>query len=178
MSVRQLSSRIVYQNPWMTVREDEVERDNGHRGIYSVVEKHDSAIVLAVEDGCIYLVEQYRYPIGKRSLEFPQGSLEKNGIDPVTIAREELRGETGIEAQKLDFLGDILIAIGYSNQKTSAFLATELIHGRARPDKEEHDLVLRKVPLAGFEQLVQQNAIQDAQTLAAWALYRARHPRL
>ena len=44
MTIRQVSSRVVYRNRWMTVREDEIERDNGARGIYGVVEKYDSAI--------------------------------------------------------------------------------------------------------------------------------------
>ena len=175
MSIRQLSSRVVYTNAWMTVREDQVERDNGHRGIYSLVQKQDSAIVLAIEDRHIYLVEQYRYSIGARSLEFPQGSLERAGVEAEQIAREELLQETGIEAATFEWLGDIVIAIGYSNQKTSAFLATGLSHVAARPDQEEHDLVLKRVGLSDFERMVRDNTIQDAQTLAAWALFRSKH---
>ena len=64
MTIRQLSSRVVYRNTWMTVREDEIERDNGARGIYGVVEKYDSAIILAIDGDQVYLVEQYRYPLG------------------------------------------------------------------------------------------------------------------
>ncbi len=175
MSIRQLSSRVVYQNRWMRVREDEVERDNGDRGIYGVVEKHDCAIILAIEDGHIYLVEQFRYAIGQRSLEFPQGSLEQSGLDPALIARDELQAETGIEAADLEDLGEILIALGYSNQRMHAFLATGLSHGAKRPDTEEHDLVVHKVPLADFATMVRDNVIKDAQTLAAWALYQSRH---
>jgi hypothetical protein len=59
MTIRQLSTRVVYQNPWMTVREDEIERNNGTRGIYGVIEKCDSAIVIAIEDDKVYLVEQF-----------------------------------------------------------------------------------------------------------------------
>ena len=102
MTIRQLSSRVVYRNTWMTVREDEIERDNGARGIYGVVEKYDSAIILPIDGDQVYLVEQYRYPIGENSLEFPQGSLEQNGIDPVEIAREELQAETGLVAERLE----------------------------------------------------------------------------
>ena len=72
MTIRQLSSRVVYRNPWMTVREDEIERDNGTRGIYGVVEKCDSAIVIPIEGDDVYLVEQYRYPVGMKTLEFPR----------------------------------------------------------------------------------------------------------
>jgi 8-oxo-dGTP pyrophosphatase MutT (NUDIX family) len=174
MTIRQLSSRVVYRNRWMTVREDEVERDNGTRGIYGVIEKYDSAIILAVENQHIYLVEQFRYPLGANSLEFPQGSLERNNVDPAEIARNELQAETGLVAEKMECLGEIYIACGYANQKTYAFLATDLIHAESEPDQEEHDLVLRKVSLAALNALIASHQIKDAQTLAAWALYQTR----
>lgn len=177
MSIRQLSSRVVYRNAWMTVREDQVERDNGEPGIYGVVEKHDSAVILPVESDFIYLVEQYRYAIGRRSLELPQGSLEAAGLEPEAIAREELRQETGIVAAKLELLGAFNIAVGYSKQRDYAFLATGLSLGTRTPDREEHDLVLHRVSLEEFQQKIKSNAIDDAQTLAAWALYRARYSR-
>jgi 8-oxo-dGTP pyrophosphatase MutT (NUDIX family) len=176
VSIRQLSSRVVYRNPWMTVREDEVERDNGQRGVYGVVEKNDSAVILPIDGEHIYLVEQFRYPIGRRSLELPQGSLERSGLAPEEIAREELAQETGIVAAKLELLGSFTIAIGYSNQRDYAFLATELRLGARRPDREEHDLILHRVSLREFAEKVRENEIDDAQTLAAWAFYRARYP--
>ncbi len=174
MTIRQFNSRVVYRNTWMTVREDEIERDNGTRGIYGVVEKYDSAIILPVDGDEVYLVEQYRYPLGVTSLEFPQGSLEKNGIDPAEIAREELQAETGMLAEKLEYLGEIYIACGYANQKTHAFLATGLQQSSGQPDVEEHDLAVRKVSLQELRQLITTNIIKDAQTLAAWGLYQAR----
>jgi ADP-ribose diphosphatase len=174
MTIRQLTSRVVYRNPWMTVREDEIERDHGVRGIYGVVEKYDSAIILPIDDHEVYLVEQYRYPIGANSLEFPQGSLEKDGLDPADIAGEELQAETGLIAGNLEYLGEIYIACGYANQKTHAFLATGLVQGARRPDAEEHDLAVRKLKLAQLEGLIRDNTIKDAQTLAAWAFYQTR----
>ncbi len=175
MSIRQLTSRVVYRNSWMTVREDEVERDNGQRGIYGVVEKHDSAVILPMDGDYVYLVEQFRYPIGRRSLELPQGSLEAGGLAPEAIAREELLQETGIVAASMELLGSFIIAIGYSNQRDYAFLASGLTLGTRRPDREEHDLVLHRLSLVEFEEKIRSNAIDDAQTLAAWALYCARH---
>ena len=174
MTIRRLSSREVYRNKWMTVREDVIERDNGARGIYGVVEKADSAIVLPIDAGAIYLVEQFRYPMRVNSLEFPQGSLERNDLDPAEIAREELREETGFISEKLECLGVIHIACGYANQKTYAFLATRLTQAERNPDAEEHDLAVRKVTLAELERLIRDNIIRDAQTLAAWSLYQTR----
>jgi ADP-ribose pyrophosphatase len=173
MTIRQLSSRVVYRNTWMTVREDEVERDNGARGIYGVIEKYDSAIILPIDGDQIYLVEQYRYPLGVKSLEFPQGSLERDGIDPADIARDELQAETGLVAANLKYLGEIYIACGYANQKTHAFVATGLTQAARNPDVEEHDLAVREVSLAELRQLILDNVIKDAQTLAAWGLYMA-----
>jgi len=174
MTIRQVSSRVVYRNPWMTVREDEIERNNGTRGIYGVIEKCDSAIVIAIDGTDVYLVEQYRYPVGMTTLEFPQGSLERNDVDPAVIAREELQAETGLVADKLECLGEIYIAWGYANQKTYAFLATGLRQDVGHRDVEEHDLVVRKMSLAQLQQLIRDNVIKDAQTMAAWSLYVAR----
>ena len=159
----------------MTVREDEVERENGQHGIYGVVEKHDSAVILPVDGDYIYLVEQFRYPIARRSLELPQGSLEASGLEPEAIAREELRQETGIVAARMELLGAFNIAVGYSNQRDYAFLATGLTLGARSPDREEHDLVLHRMSLNDFQEKIRSNVIDDAQTLAAWAFYRARY---
>lgn len=176
MMIRQLSSRVAYRNRWMSVREDEIERDNGERGIYGVVEKCDSAIVLAIEGEQICLFEQYRYPLGVRSLEFPQGSLERNDVDPVEIARKELRAETGLVAANLECLGEIYIASGYANGKTHAFVATGLMQLGPIPDVEEHDLAVRMVDLSVLQRFIRDNVIKDAQTLAAWGLYLACQP--
>jgi len=158
----------------MTVREDEIERDNGARGIYGVIEKHDSAIILPIDNGLVYLVEQFRYPVGVNSLEFPQGSLERNDVEPEAIAREELQAETGLVADSLECLGEIYIAWGYAKQKAYAFLATGLKPSIGQRDAEEHDLAVHKVSVARLQQLVRENVIKDAQTMAAWSLYLTR----
>ena len=64
-----------------------------------MVEKYDSAIVLAIDGDQVYLVEQFRYALKVNSLEFPQGSLERNDVDPAEIARDELLAETGLVAE-------------------------------------------------------------------------------
>jgi len=93
---------------------------------------------------------------------------------PAEIARDELQAETGLVAAKLEYLGEIYIACGYANQKTHAFVATGLTQAARKPDVEEHDLAVRRVSLAELQQLIRNNVIKDAQTLAAWAFYQAR----
>ena len=114
-NVKTLESKIVYQNRWMTVKEDVVERENGAIGIYGIVEKPDFAVIAAIENGKVCLVEQHRYPVGSRFWELPQGSWESSSIGACDLAKAELREETGIVAHSMEHIGyrsshtDILI---------------------------------------------------------------------
>jgi hypothetical protein len=72
--MRMTSSREVYRNPWIRVREDRVELTDGSPGVYGVVEKPHFALVLPYADEGFWLVEQFRYPIRRRAWEFPQGT--------------------------------------------------------------------------------------------------------
>lgn len=172
MSIRTLSSREVYRNPWLRVREDQIERSNGTKGIYGVVDKEDSALILPIEGDTIYLVEQFRYSIGQRALELPQGGWESPDVDPEELARGELREETGLVATSMIYLGTMWIAYGFTKQKQHVYLATGLTQAGTDPDPEEHDLALKTVSIADFEQMLLDGTIQDASTLGAWGLYK------
>jgi ADP-ribose pyrophosphatase len=172
MSIRTLSSREIYRNPWLRLREDEIERNNGAKGIYGVVDKNDAALILPIEGDKIYLVEQFRYTIGQRALEAPQGGWETSDVDPEELARGELREETGLVAAKMTYLGVLWVAYGFTKQKQYVYLATGLTHEGADPDPEEHDLVVKTASIAEFEQMLLDGRIQDCCTAGAWALYR------
>lgn len=170
--IRTLSSREIYRNPWMRLREDRILRSSGQEGLYGVVEKDDCAIILPVEGDAVYLVEQFRYTIGQRCLEFPQGGWETPDVDPEELARGELREETGLKAGQMIRLGMQWIAYGFTRQRQFVYLATELTPGETDPDPEEDDLVLHKMKIADFEQRLLDGQIQDASTLGAWGLYQ------
>ncbi len=172
MSIRTLNSREVYRNHWMRVREDDIERSNGAEGIYGVVEKHDCAVIIPLAGDQLYLVEQFRYTIQERCLEFPQGGWECAGVNPEELARGELREETGLTAESMVYLGPMWVAYGFCNQKQHAFLARGLSEVGTDFDAEEHDLVLHKVSVGNFEQMLRRSEIKDCCTLAAWSLYR------
>ena len=174
MSIKTLSSREVYRNPWLRVREDRILRSNGAEGIYGVVEKDDCAIVLPIDGHHIYLVEQFRYTVQRRFLELPQGGWETANVDPEELARGELKEETGLIAEHMQLLGTTYVAYGYANQKMHVFLATGLTHSEKEPDPEEHDLQLHRVPVKEFESMLRDGRIVDVCTLAAWALCRLR----
>ena len=178
-SIRTLSTREVYRNPWLSLREDEILRSNGKPGIYSVVDKDDAAIIIpldlnvadAEDGGRVWLVEQFRYTIQERCLELPQGGWEMSGIDPEELARGELKEELGLHAAKMTYLGTIWIAYGFANQKQHVFLATGLTPTETDPDPEEHDLVAHSVTISEFEKMMLDGVIRDSCTLSAWNLY-------
>jgi ADP-ribose pyrophosphatase len=170
-TITTLSSREVYRNRWMRVREDEILRSNGQKGIYGVVEKEDGAIILPIDDGRIWLVEQFRYTIGERALELPQGTWERAIENPEELARGELQEELGLKAARMVQLGTMWIAYGFARQREHVFLASGLSPTEKNPDAEEHDLVVHSVPIPEFERMMLDGTIRDECTLAAWGLY-------
>ncbi|MGC9669657.1 ADP-ribose pyrophosphatase [Planosporangium sp. 12N6] len=182
-AVRRLGGRTVYRNAWMSVREDDVRRTDGSTGTYGVVDKPDFALVVPVEDGGFHLVEQYRYPVGGRFWEFPQGSwagpapAEEEGADALRLAAAELREETGLRAGWLRRLGRIHVAYGYASQGCHVFLAGDLAAGPAEREATELDMRQRLVSRAELDALVREGRMTDAASLAALALYDLHTPR-
>jgi 8-oxo-dGTP pyrophosphatase MutT (NUDIX family) len=170
-SITTLSSREVYRNHWMRLREDQILRSNGKSGIYGVVDKDDSAIILPIDGDRIWLVEQFRYTIQERALELPQGGWEMEIENPEKLARGELKEELGLEAARMTHLGSLWIAYGFTRQKQHVFLAQGLTQTGKDPDAEEHDLTMRSVALAEFEEMMLDGTIRDSCTLSAWGLY-------
>jgi 8-oxo-dGTP pyrophosphatase MutT (NUDIX family) len=170
-TITTLSSREVYRNHWMRVREDEILRSNGSKGIYGVVEKEDGAIILPIDQGRVWMVEQYRYTIQERALELPQGGWEIEIENPEDLARGELKEELGLDAAEMSYLGWLWIAYGFTRQKHHVFLATGLTPTKNDPDPEEHDIVVRSVPVAEFEEMIFNGTIHDNCTVSAWGLY-------
>jgi len=172
-AIRRTGSRIVYQNHWMRVREDTISRGAGSSGIYGVVEKADFVVIAAVENDRVHLVEQFRYPVGARFWELPQGAWETNpDADAEVVARGELREETGLEAETMTCAGRLFQGYGFSTQAYNVFLATGLRAGPNDLDPEEADLIARAVPISDMEQMIRNGTIRDATTVAALGLLR------
>lgn len=170
-AVRQVATRVVYENPWMVVREDEVERLDGSRGIYGVIEKPDFVLVIPEEDGGFHLVEEYRYPIRRRTWSFPQGTLPgRRSAEPEELARLELAQETGLRAGTLTHLGFLNCSHGTSGQGFNTFLATDLTAGETDREPEEQDMRQQWVTRDEFKAMIRDGRVSDDSTLAAYAL--------
>lgn len=182
--IKTISSREVYRNRWTRMREDIIERPDGSRGIYGVIDKDPAAIIIPLEstpDGdFLNLVSQYRYTVGARYFELPQGGWEKPDADPEQMARGELREETGLTAAHWTLLANLQIGYGVMNQRHHIFLAEGLSSGPHNRDPEETDLEVLRVSVAEFEAMLLDGRIVDNCTAAAWGVYllwRKKNPR-
>ena len=174
--IKTISSRTVYQNKWCRVREDVIERADGERGIYGVLDKDPACIVIPLEstpDGdFVTLVHQYRYPVESSFFEFPQGGWEQGeDIDIEALARGELREETGLTAGRLTKIGANWIAYGAMRQRHHVWLAEELIQGKNALEAEEQGLTVHRVSVDEFERMILDGRVEDNCTLAAWGTY-------
>jgi 8-oxo-dGTP pyrophosphatase MutT (NUDIX family) len=173
--IERISTKVAYRNNWMTLREDAIRRPDGSDGIYGVVDKPDYALVIASspsEQGDrLRLVEQFRYPLGLRRWEFPQGTAPGLAeMDPTALAARELREETGLRAETMTALGILDVAPGMSSQRGRVFLATGITEGEPDRELEEQDMHSAWFERTEVQRMIRDGEITDAQSIAAWTL--------
>lgn len=174
-TIKQVSSKAVYKNNWMTVREDQIEYPDGTEGIYGVVEKNDFVVIVPVQDELIYIVEQYRYPVAGRYWELPQGAWDQSkDSSPESMARRELQEETGLKAKRLEFVGHQFLASGFSTQGYHIYFATDFEVRSTNLDREEQDLVSATVKIHEFESMILSGIIKDATSVNAYNLAKMK----
>ena len=160
-------SRLVYENPWIAVREDRVIRPDSRPGIYGVVHFKNRAIgVLPVDDrGRIWLVGQYRYPLDRYSWEIPEGGAPV-GEAPEEAARRELREETGLSAGHIELIATAHLSNSATDEEALIYRATLLVPGPSAPEGTER-LAVRVVAWPDAWQMLRTGQITDAISVIA-----------
>ena len=171
-----LSRRTVYQNRWMQVNEDKVRFPAGFEGIYGVVEKPPFAIIIPVHsDGRIQMVQQFRYPIGRRCWELPQGSWEDTPEStPEALARGELAEETGYRAQSMQKIGEMFPAEGLLNQLCHIFVAHGLEEGETSREATETDMETASFSMEEIMTMFENGEMPDANSMAALGYWKMK----
>ena len=174
------STRVAYENPWITVREDEVARPDGSAGIYGVVElRHDAVFVVAVDaQQRVVLVTVDRYTTGPGSIEVPAGGSD--GEDPLVAARRELLEETGLTARRWTRIGGMDAINGIARAREHVFLAEGL---RETADAAAHQRAegiagVRRLALPEVFAAIADGTIRDGETIAAIAIAAIRLGRI
>lgn len=130
-------SKIVYKNPWISVREDKVIRPDNKDGVFSVVEMKNGVSVIPIDDdNNVYLTEEYHYAIEKKTIEAVSGGIE-NGETEEETAKRELKEELGISASEFVNLGKIRPLTSSVKITNYLFLAKGLDFSMAEPEGTE-----------------------------------------
>jgi 8-oxo-dGTP pyrophosphatase MutT (NUDIX family) len=163
---RTLSTELKYQNPWISVREDQVLNPNGGQGIYGVVTMKNKALGIVPIDaeGNTWLVGQYRYPLNEYSWEIPMGGGLVE-LDILESAQRELKEETGLTARRWTRIARLHTSNSVTDEEGFVFLAEDLEAGETEPEDTE-DLRLWKLPLAEAVRMVMDDRITDGVSVA------------
>lgn len=171
------ASRIVYQNAWIRVREDEVTRPDGGAGIYGVIEIRPSIGVVAINDNDeIVLVGQWRYPHDHYSWEIPRGGSHPGEIDMLQVAQRELAEEAGVIAAHWELLSVVDCCNGVVNDLQSVFLASGLSATETNPDPEEEIAIAWK-PFSEAVEMSLDGRITEVSSIAAILMVAQRRNR-
>jgi ADP-ribose pyrophosphatase len=170
-----LGTEQIYRGTIIDVERLTVKLPNGRVVTRDIVRNPGaSAVVPLTDDGCIILVEQFRKPIEKTSLEIPAGKLDK-GEDPTDCAKRELLEETGYTAGKLVKILTIHPTPAFADEILHIYLATDLSKGRACPDEDEF-ITARKYRISDVLKMIDDGVITDGKTVCG-VLFAAGNAR-
>ena len=168
------SSQTLYKGV-LKVKLDGVRLLNGKTSTRLYLDHQGASGILPVEDGCVYLVQQYRYPIGTPTWEIPAGKREKTQTF-LSCARAELKQETGLTAKKLKQIMVFHPCNAFSNEIQHLYLATGLTRGQDCPDEDEF-LNVKRFPLKTAYRMIETGKITDAKTIITLQWYRLHYPQ-
>ena len=164
---RKRTGETVFEGRIFSVTRDEVSLPNGKSGVREIVHHRGAVVVLPVDaDGSVTLVRQYRYALGRLTLEAVAGKLEADE-DPFVAAQRELKEETGMQANRWTDLGVICTSPGFTTERLYLYLAEELSAGEQTPDEDEF-LELVNMPMEDLGIMIAQDKIEDSKTIATY----------
>jgi len=161
------TSQQVYDNQWISVREDKVVNPSGGDGIYGVVHFKNLAIgILPVDsERHTWLVGQYRYPLEEYSWEIPMGG-SPHADGPLIGAKRELKEETGLTAATWQTLMKVHPSNSVTDETGFVYLATDLTEGEMKHEETE-ELLIKRLPVEHAVQMAMTDEITDCMSVAA-----------
>ena len=161
-----LRSETLLQGRVFRIRRDTLKTPDGRETKFEIIEHGGSVVIIPVDEhGNMYFVRQYRHAAGMDLLELPAGT--RDGDEPYEeCAAREIREETGMEAGKLQKVGEFFLAPGYSSEFMEVYLATDLKHNPLEADDDEF-LSVEKYPVRQAVEMAERGEMPDAKSLAA-----------
>ncbi|HZK33534.1 MAG TPA: NUDIX hydrolase [Tissierellaceae bacterium] len=159
-----MKSDKLYEGKLLNLRIDTVELPDKKYSKREIIEHPGAVAILPItEDNCIILVQQYRKAVERALLELPAGKLELNE-EPGETAIRELKEETGISADKMEYLMEFYSSPGFTDEKIYLFVAEDLKLGEAKPDSGEF-VKTKKIHIDELVKMVSRGEILDSKTI-------------
>ncbi|RCX23177.1 ADP-ribose pyrophosphatase [Fontibacillus phaseoli] len=177
LSEKTISTKPVFTGKVISLQIDTVELPDGSRATREIIRHPGAVAVLAVKEGRLLLVDQFRQAMGRCELEIPAGKLEK-GEDPLEAARRELQEETGYSCGKIMLLHSFYTSPGFADEIIHLYLAEELTAGEMALDEDEF-LEVIEASFEEVQQFIAEGRIADAKTILAayiWQLQLSQQP--
>ena len=167
MNWKRLSSRTVFENDWMAVREDHVINPGGGENHYGHVHFKNRAVAIVPLDADhnTWLVGQQRYTLDAWSWEVPMGGAPL-AEEPLAAAKRELKEETGLSAGRWTEIMRLHPSNSITDEVGYVYLAEDLCAG-ATAFEETEALEVRRLPLEAAVQMARDGEITDAISVAA-----------
>jgi ADP-ribose pyrophosphatase len=164
-----VASRLIHAGRYLTVRVDTVRDADGRDHLRDIVGHPGAVAIVAVQDGQVLMVHQYRAPAGRVLLEIPAGTLERvaDGTteDPHLAAVRELGEETGFAAATWRHLTAFYTAPGFAEEYMHLYLATDLTPIEDHAPDEDERLRVEHVPLRDALRWATEGTLVDAKSL-------------
>lgn len=169
-SYKVLSSSVEYQNSYFQVIREKVVLPDGKVKDFFILKKGEpnyfALIIPLTASGKTYLIGQYRPAIRQASWEFPMGHVD--GVDPLGMAKIELKQETGLTALAWREIGSFYLAPGHTAQKGYVFVAEKLKEGRTEFEDSEFLAIRKDVDLREIKDMIDKGKITDGPTIIAY----------
>jgi ADP-ribose pyrophosphatase len=168
-----LSTNPVFAGKMISLQVDTVRLPDGRTATREIVRHPGAVAVLALYEGRMIAVEQFRKPLERAQLEIPAGKLE-SGERPDLAALRELEEETGFRARSVRHLFSFSTSPGFADEVLHLYFTDDVVPSEKHPDEDEF-LTVELLTPEEAEQAVRDGRIGDAKTMLAlyvWKLYR------
>ncbi|MCM3627373.1 NUDIX hydrolase [Paenibacillus glycanilyticus] len=168
-----IGTEPIFEGKMITLQVDTVAMPDGRTATREIVKHPGASAVMALLDGKLLVVEQFRKPLEKFQIEIPAGKLDA-GEDPMEAAARELEEETGYRADDLKLVSAFFTSPGFADEKLFLYFAENVTAGTQHTDEDEY-LQVEAITLEQAEAYIAEGRISDAKTILAvyaWKLYQ------